>query len=389
MRKCPKCALPVQGQPRNCPHCGYEFRAHDPGRCEFCGTKIKASMDNCPNCGAPAEHAPQPLDDTPEVTVFSSSSSTTSSPPTMSTSRGPDPATKAIKIVGCVVGLMILLPILFGVVFPVLLCSDSDRGSTVVKDSVLDERLVTITMAEVEDSIYRASIIEGENTVEEIWPRVITDLPDSCYYPDAYDPCAAFQIHVEGGHSLIRLDASAPIDLVMTLLRRNENDTLTYAGWNEDGDLGQDPSITSVLTGGDYIALVTNLGGWEFGEVRFLWTVLLEEIPTIAPDTALELAFTDRIQEFYFFVDIEQGREYTISSSSEDIDTFVELRTEGGSVLSDDDSGPNWSDALLTFTASALNAGEAVLVVRPYSTYSTYTGDVTLELSSRSGEIEY
>ena len=146
--------------------------------------------------------------------------------------------------------------------------------------------------------------------------------------------------------------------------------------------MGTDPSITKVLQGGDYIALVTNLGGWQYGEVRFLWTVLQEEIPTLTPDTSVVLAFTDRMQRFHFFLEIEQGRDYVISTSCPDIDSYVELRTEGGSVLYDDDSGPNWNDARLSFTATALYAGEAMLVVRPYSTYTPDTGDLTLTVSS-------
>lgn len=371
-KKCPRCTMPYEGQPRNCPLCGYEIRAFDPGKCEFCGTKIKPSMDNCPNCGAPVEHAavPEPADP-----GYSPPTQTTVASTPVRTAAGP-----AFKIAGCVIALMVFLPLLFGLVIPALMCSGPESGVTA--DSTLDERSVTILQAPVQDSIYRASIVEGENTVEEIWPRVITDLPDTCYYPGAYDPCAAFRFRVDGRHSLVRLDASAPIDLVMTLLGVDDDGVLSFAGWNEDGPMGTDPSITAVLQGGDYIALVTNLGGWQFGEVRFLWTVLQEEIPTLIPDTSVVLAFTDRMQRFHFFLDIEQGRDYVISTSCPDIDSYVELRTEGGSVLYDDDSGPNWSDARLSFTATALNEGEAVLVVRPYSTYTPDIGDLTLTVTS-------
>ncbi|MDM7992929.1 MAG: hypothetical protein QUS11_06400 [Candidatus Fermentibacter sp.] len=371
-KKCPRCTMPYAGQPRSCPHCGYEFRAFDPGKCEFCGTKIKPSMDNCPNCGAPVEHAPAPPADDPDTGL--------PTPPTVAPAPVQTAAGPAFKIVGCVIALMVILPLLFGLVIPALMCSGTE--SEVTADSTLDERSVTILQAPVQDSIYRASIVEGENTVEEIWPRVITDLPDTCYYPGAYDPCAAFRFHVDGRHSLVRLDASAPIDLVMTLLGVDGEGVLSFAGWNEDGPMGTDPSITKVLQGGDYIALVTNLGGWEYGEVRFLWTVLQEEIPTLTPDTSVVLAFTDRMQRFHFFLEIEQGRDYVISTSCPDIDSYVELRTEGGSVLYDDDSGPNWNDARLSFTATALYAGEAVLVVRPYSTYTPDTGDLTLTVTS-------
>lgn len=371
-KKCPRCTIPYAGQPRNCPHCGYEFRAYDPGKCEFCGTKIKPSMDNCPNCGAPVEHVEAPPAEE-QATGFPT-------PPPVASPPSQPSAAPAFRIVGCIIALMVILPLLFGVIIPALVCNGSKQG--VQADSTLDVRSVTILQAPVQDSIYRASIVEGENTVEDIWPRVITDLPDTCYYPGAYDPCAAFQIHVDGRFSLVRLDASAPIDLVMTLLARSEEDVLSFAGWNEDGPMGTDPSITTVLPGGDYIALVTNLGGWEFGEVRFLWTVLQEEIPTLSPDTSVQLAFTDRMQRFHFFIDIQEGRDYVISTSCPDIDSYVELHTEGGSILYDDDSGANWNDARLSFTATALNAGEAVLVVRPYSTYTSSVGDLTLTVTS-------
>lgn len=374
-KKCPRCTMPYEGQPRNCPHCGVEFRAFDPGKCEFCGTKIKPAMDNCPNCGAPVEHAAVPeAEDTD--TGFTT-------PPTVTPSPSQASAGPAFKIAGCVIALMVVLPVLFGLVIPALMCSGEKSGDQA--DSTLDVRSVTILRAPMQDSIYRASIVEGENTVEDIWPRVITDLPDTCYYPGAYDPCAAFQFRVEGRYSLVQMDASAPMDLVMTLVSLGEDSVLSFAGWNEDGPMGTDPSITKVLPGGDYIALVTNLGGWEYGEVRFLWTVLQEEIPTLVPDTSVDLAFTDRMQRFYFFIDIQDGRDYVISTSCPDIDSYVELHTEGGSVLYDDDSGPSWNDARLSFTATALNAGEAVLVVRPYSTYTTDIGDLTLTVTSTTG----
>ncbi len=377
--KCPNCSMPIQGHPRNCPLCDYEFRAHDPGRCEFCGTRIKPGNDDCPNCGAPVKHPadseprpddtpsqPAPVQETPSPRIETSASS-----------KG------TRNVTGCVIlSLLIAISLVFGAVIPIIQCS-SDMISCAPRDSTLDESSVRITMAPVQDSIYRASIIKGKNTIEDVWPRVIADLPDSCSYPHPYDPCAAFQFHVEGRHSLVRIDASAPIDLVMTLLRRSDEDVLSFTAWNEDSPLGRDPSLTVLLRQGAYIALISHYGGWDYGEVRFLWTVLQPEIPRLEPDTTVDLVFTDRMRSFYFFIDIEEGSNYVISTSCPDFDSYVELRTEGGAVLCDDDSGgPCWGDARLSFTATVLNAGEAILVVRPYFDRNIRAGNLTLSVTS-------
>lgn len=377
-RKCPNCSMPIQGHPRNCPLCGYEFRAHDPGRCEFCGTRIKPGNDNCPNCGAPVEHPadPEPRpDDTPSRTA-SVQETIVLHVDTKASSKGTRNVTGFV-----ILTLMIAIPLLF-MSTPFMHCN-ALKIACARRDSTLDESSVRITMAPDQDSIYRASIIKGENTIEDVWPRVIIDLPDSCYYPHAYDPCAAFQFHVDGRYSLVRIDASAPIDLVMTLLRRSDEDVLSFVTWNKDSPLGRDPSLTVLLRQGAYIALISHYGGWDYGEVRFLWNVLQPEIPRLEPDTTVDLVFTDRMQSFYFFIDIEEGSNYVISTSCPDFDSYVELRTEGGSVLSDDDSGgPCWGDARLSFTATVLNAGEAILVVRPYFDRNTRAGNLTLSVTS-------
>jgi hypothetical protein len=64
---------------------------------------------------------------------------------------------------------------------------------------------------------------------------------------------------------------------------------------------------------------------------------------------------------------------------------FIELRTEGGSVLSDDDSGRSdfcCGDANLFFTAGPLQEGRAAVRVRPFSMSSQTNGDLEVVFTS-------
>jgi len=287
------------------------------------------------------------------------------------------PAT-ALKT-GCIVAVIILADLIAGLVMFVSKASDVLTGDSSGARAVEEPGAVVIDAFEP-DSVHAGLIEEDRNTVESIWPRILTDLPDSCYYPGPYDPCAAFRFSVSGRRVLARLEASAPFDLVMTLLRE-DGTGLSYVAWNEDGPTGTDPLILAPLSGGTYIALVTSLGGWEFGRVRFLWSVVMEDIPLVTRDTTFSVSLSSTTPMVCFDIDIARGSTYSIRTVSEsrDMDAFVQLTTLEGSVLSDDDSGRNdncWGDAHLSFTAGPLQEGRAFVVVRPYSQYSPSYSDM-------------
>lgn len=377
-RKCPRCEMPLTGQPRNCPHCGNELRPHDPGRCEFCGSAVRPGATSCMQCGAPLEqaweHPEEPEAPAPQQTIVISTQS-----PGMEKQ-----ATRTAKTAGCIIAAAIALPIVGAVLIPVLISSAERRAREVPAETLdVPDQEAVIVEASVPDSIYRASIVEDRNTVEQIWPRVLTELPDSCYYPDPYDPVAAFRFTVGGQYPLVRLDASAPIDLVMTLLRLEPSGSISFAGWNEDGPQGQDPSLILPLQGGEYLALVSNYGAWETGEVRFVWSVAQPEVPLLAPDTTIEITLSDRLPKAYFLVDIESGRDYSFETFNDGGDLYLELHTQEGSVIEDDEGGEQWGDARIDLAAGPLHAGRATIVVRPYSYYSPDFGPVRLEVTAR------
>jgi hypothetical protein len=284
-------------------------------------------------------------------------------------------------IVGTVVALAIGLPILLGAVIPGLIRCAEERKQSELQSSTLAERDVEIIRADVQDSIYRGVLTEDGMTVEDVWPRVLTELPDSCSWLNYYSPCAVFGFTTSGGSPLVRLIATAPFDLVMGVLRVEDDGTLTYLKYNDDGVSGSDPTINAVLPEGEYIAIVAAISSGYDGEVRFVWDVLIEDIPILRPDTSLTVELTDICPLGYFYVDIHTDSTYTIESSNDDFDSYLELHTEGGSVLSDDDGGDNWNDARLAFQASALHEGRALLIVRHYSEYSPEAGTVTLTFS--------
>lgn len=384
-KRCPLCAQHYEGNPRNCPNCGRQIPDYDPTRCEFCGTKVKPGQDNCPNCGAPVEHAQEAPAKEPAESAFKFDVETGESTVTIregsvvTTTTVPKSSGCGVKALVFVIVGAAILPILLGIAIPAI-SHYAERQK--LAGGTPEERGAVITPAPLPDSIYRATIVEGENTIETIWPRVITDLPDSVSWVNDYSPAVAFRFTTAAEHSLVQLDASAPIDLVMSLLRLNPDGSMTFLKFNDDSDFGRDPSIVEVVPAGDYLALVNNLGGYEYGEVRFVWQVLQSEIPELLPDTSFTISLSDRNRMAYFFVDIEQDSSYVFEASSQVIDSYVELRTAEGSILSDDDGGENWSDARLAFDATALQAGEALLIVRPYYYSSSNTwGDVRVSFA--------
>jgi fermentation-respiration switch protein FrsA (DUF1100 family) len=387
-KRCPLCAQSYEGNPRSCPNCGRQIPDYDPTRCEFCGTKVKPGQDTCPNCGAPVEDRPveqatgEPEDvfrvnlETGESTVTVSGGTVVT---TTTTTIAPKSTGCGIKALIIVIVAAAVLPILLGIAIPAIAHYTAQRK---LAQDTPEERGAVITPAPLPDSIYRATIVEGENTIETIWPRVMTDLPDSVAWVNDYSPAVAFGFTTTGAHSLIQLDASAPNDLVMSLLRLNPDGSMTFVRFNDDSDVGRDPSIIEAVTAGDYIALLYDLGGYEYGEVRFVWQVLMPEIPTILPDTMFTVSLSDGNRLAYYYVEIKPDSSYIFEASSEDVDSYIELRTAGGSVLSDDDGGDNWSDARLAFDATALQAGEACLIVRPYYYSSSNTwGDVRVSFT--------
>lgn len=373
--KCPHCTFRYEGDPQKCPSCGRELRGFDPSRCQFCGSRVNTARDSCQNCGAPFEHFEQVPDQSEPIEPVIISQTTTTT--TMTQNSG---SARALKV-GCVV----LAVLILGIAGIIAMFALKDSGVSVDPEtgvvSAKQDGGDAITDAMIPDSIYRGVIVEDRNTVESIWSRVLTDLPDSCYYPEPYDPCAAFRFTVEGRRILAKVEASAPIDLVITLLRE-ENGVLTYVGWNEDGISGnQDPMLIAPLDGGTYIALVTNYGGYEYGDVRFIWSVVMPEIPLVTSDSTFFITQSDAAPIAYFELDIERGRTYSIRTEArtQNMDSYIELRTEGGSILSDDDSGRNdfcWGDARLSFTASPLQEGRATVIVRPLTMYSPTYGDL-------------
>jgi hypothetical protein len=293
------------------------------------------------------------------------------------------PGTKA----GCIAGVATLILALSGLgVF--LATSAARRGNALSRETPAEKLENVVVEADRQDSIYHGFIEEDRNTLESLWPEALTDLPDSCYYPDPYDPCAAFRFRVPGTRALVKMEASAPIDLVMTLLREDESG-LSFAGWSEDRPAGgTDPLLVTPLDAGTYVAVVSNFGGWETGEVRFVWSVLMDRVPYVTADTSITIRLSDSMPMAYFDLDVRRGAEYSIRtvSSVANSDPVIDLRTEGGSVLSDDDSGRSdfcWGDAHLQFTAGPLQEGPALVVVRPLSMYSPVNGEMEVVFTIR------
>jgi hypothetical protein len=342
---------------------------------------VKPGAEKCSNCGAPVESPPPPPASPVQeerVTRVEVVQTTTASAGSAKTGCG---------IAALIITLAIGLPILFGVLVPGLVRCAEERKQSELQASTLAERDVEIIQAGVQDSIYRGVLTEDGMTVEDVWPRVLTELPDSCSWLNYYSPCAVFGFATIGGNPLVRLIATAPFDLVMGVLRVEEDGTLTYLKYNDDSVSGSDPTINAVLPEGEYIAIVAAISSGYEGEVRFVWDVMIQDIPVLRPDTSLTVELTDICPLGYFYVDIHTDSTYTIESSNDDFDSYLELHTAGGPVLSDDDGGDNWNDARLSFQASALHEGRALLIVRHYSEYSPEAGTVTLTFTEGAEDV--
>lgn len=353
-------------------------------RCQFCGTLLDEGEDRCGNCGAPAdldgrssqepavepqipiEPGEKPVEDRSTVTVTEPSGG----------GCGP-------RIIVAIIIAAVVIPILAALAIPALIEYARRSRDARLATATSEEMGAVLTPATSPDSVYRAVLVEDENTVETIWPRILLDCPDSCSWLEPYQPAAAFIVDVRGERSLCRFYATARFDLVMALLERRDDGTLVFLRYDDD-TVGTDPLIEEILSGGEYLVIVAPLSGYDTGEMSFLWEVVQEEIPVLAPDTVFTAELTELAPRALYFVELRRDSVYTIQAASDDLDPFVELRTGQGLVLSDDDGGGGWSDSRLVFEASALHDGEAVLVVRSYSEYSPEYGQVTIGFSEGS-----
>ncbi len=349
-------------------------------RCKFCGTLLGAGDENCGNCGAPVEpdlqEAPE-ADESPHV-LAEGTGTTVSSQTTVTTQ--PSGCGCGPKILVAIIFAAVVIPILAAVVIPAVIGYARRSREAGAATRTPEENGAVLTPAPMPDSVYRSFLVDGENTVETVWPRVLLDCPDSCAWLEPYQPSAAFLVEVSSERSLCRFYATAPFDLVMALLERREDGTLRFLRYNDD-TVGRNPRIDEILRRGEYLVLVAPLSSFDAGELSFVWEVVQEEIPVLAPDTVFTAELTELAPRAVFFVDIRRDSVYTIQAASDDLDSYVELRTAQGIILSDDDGGGGWNDSRLVFEASALHAGEALLVVRSYSEYSPDYGQVSIGFS--------
>ncbi|NLP06164.1 hypothetical protein GX411_09470, partial [Candidatus Fermentibacteria bacterium] len=316
-------------------------------RCQFCGTFLGEGEDRCGNCGAPAEpDSRSPLEPAEEPAVVVENSGNSASTQTTVTARTPSGGGCGSRLLIAIIVAAVLIPILAAIAIPALMnCARRSREARIAT-ATPEEMGAVLTPAPTPDSVYRAVLVEGENTVETVWPRVLLDCPDSCSWLEPYQPSAAFLVEVRWERPLCRFYATAPFDLVMAVLERRDDGTLGFLRYDDD-TVGRDPQIDEILHRGEYIVIVAPLSSFDTGGISFVLEILQEEVPVLPPDTVFTTELSELDPRAVYFVEIRRDSVYTIQAASDDLDTFVELRTGQGAVLSDDDGGGGWSDSRL------------------------------------------
>lgn len=216
------------------------------------------------------------------------------------------------------------------------------------------------TPAGLPDVEYPGEIVSDRNLAMAWWPEMIDDW-EAPSFLDPFTPVAAFTFTVDEP-DVYRLDASGGMDVCLTLLRE-DHDGMLFVASNDDF-MGTDPRVVEPLMPGDYVALVSPYSSTMQGGVTFTRTTESAEVQRLRTGRSVQEFAPYDTGSLMYQLSVMEGRSYTISVESDDLDPVITLYLPGGEVLYDDDGGEG-TNSLLVFTAH--RTGECFLKVEKYS----------------------
>lgn len=214
--------------------------------------------------------------------------------------------------------------------------------------------------ASLPDVEYSGEIAADRNLAMAWWPEMMDDW-EAPEFLDPFTPVAPFIFTVDEP-AVHRLDASGDMDVCLTLLRE-ENDGMAYVASNDDY-MGTDSRIVVPLMPGDYVALVSPYSSALQGGVTFTRTDEEAGVQRLRTDRRVEEFAPYDTRSLMYRLSVIEGRSYSISVESDDLDPVISLHLPDGEVLYDDDGGEG-TNSLLVFTPG--QSGDCFLKVEKYS----------------------
>lgn len=239
--------------------------------------------------------------------------------------------------------------------------------------------------ADMPGAIFTGTVQPGRGLAAGVWPDITQSKPYDLTV-SAATPCAFFEFVIGAGQSgIFDINAGSDVlDTFLTLVRLEQNGTVTYIASNDDASSSTDSKLTWVLPQGTYVAMVSSYDETCSGEVDFSYQPSsVRPVPLIPGRVSRGVIGYDTPRLTYTF-DIVAGRSYTVSAEATDsagdstIDPFIEAVLPDGTLLTDDDGG-GYPNSLLHIYPSTEQAGGVILTVR--GLYEGSAGTVDVELS--------
>lgn len=181
-----------------------------------------------------------------------------------------------------------------------------------------------------------------------------------------FSPVAGFVFTIENT-SVYEVNASGNVDVCLTLLRRGEEGNIELISSNDDHvDIDTDSRIVEPLLPGEYIGLVSTYSGSGGSEVTFSWEEIEVNINTLREGRTYSEYLPVETESLLYRMNLHEGRSYSISAESDELDPVITLILADGYRLTDDDGGDG-TNSLLNFTVNQGQDGDCFLIVRKYS----------------------
>jgi len=260
--------------------------------------------------------------------------------------------------------------------------SEGEGGAYVLTLDKIETELLTFELTESLHGEYSPSrITAGGNLAVLIWD----DMQDEGAWETNLTPStptAPFAFSIEAT-DIYTLTAASDIDVCLTILRdtREGLDFLAYNDDSPDPEMGSDSYIETVLTPGNYIALVSGYYDGDEDEVSFMFEALESDLPDLRVGRATEARISFENPYAFFRFDVSAANVYEITAEDDDLDPVIEVFLPDGTALYDDDGGGELN-SLLSICPTEAQSGSCILKVMSYA--GEAAGSITVELQRSS-----
>lgn len=211
---------------------------------------------------------------------------------------------------------------------------------------------------------HSGEIVPGRNYALAWWPDMLQSW-EAPSFLSPFSPAAPFTFTVQET-AVYQLNALGDMDVCLTVLRPLNGETRFIAANDDHQGMGTNSRVRGILVPGDYAALVSHFYGTEQGQVRFSWSREAADVRSLRTGSSVRATASYETESLFYRFDVVQGRTYTLTVESSDLDPVITLYMPDGAVLSDDDGGEG-TNSRLNFTVEEGQTGACFLQVDKYS----------------------